>query len=97
MRYLGEYIDTVHKRLAPFEHWFLQTIGVDPQFKGKGYAGRLLRSMLARIDEEGLPCYLETLNEANVSLYEHFGFRVLEKSTIPGTNLTNWAMLREVQ
>ena len=96
MRYLGEYIDAVHKRLAPFEHWFLQTIGVDPQFKGKGYAGRLLRSMFARIDEESLPCYLETLNEANVPLYEHFGFRVLEKSTIPETRLTNWAMLREV-
>ena len=97
MRYLGEYIDAVHKRLAPFEHWFLQTIGVDPQFKGKGYAGRLLRPMFARIDEEGLPCYLETLDEANVPLYEHFGFRVLEKSTIPETKLTNWAMLREVQ
>jgi len=53
--------------------------------------------MFARIDEEGLPCYLETLNEANVPLYEHFGFRVLEKSIIPETKLTNWAMLREVQ
>ena len=97
MRDFGEYIDAVHKRLAPFEHWFLQIIGIDPQFKGKGHAGRLLRAMFARIDEEGLPCYVETLNEANVPLYEHFGFRVLEKSTIPETKLTNWAMLREVQ
>lgn len=29
-RYTGEYIDAVHKRLVPFKHWFLQTIGVDP-------------------------------------------------------------------
>ena len=95
MRYTGEYIDTVHKRLAPFKHWFLQTIGVDPQFKGKGYAGKLLHAMFTRIDEEGLPCYLETLDETNVRLYEHFGFKVIEKSTIPETKLTNWAMLRE--
>ena len=95
MRYTGEYIDTVHKRLAPFKHWFLQTIGVDPQFKGKGYAGTLLRAMFTRIDEEGLPCYLETLDETNVRLYEHFSFKVIEKSTIPETKLTNWAMLRE--
>ena len=95
MRYTGEYIDTVHKRLAPFKHWFLQTIGVDPQFHGKGYAGKLIRAMLARIDKEDLPCYLETLDEKNVRLYEYFGFRVIEKSTIPETNLTNWAMLRE--
>jgi len=97
MKYLGEYINVMHKRLAPFKHWFLQTIGVDPEFQGKGYAGKLLRPMLSRIDEEGLACYLETLDERNVLLYEHFGFRVVEKATIPKTSLTSWAMLREVQ
>jgi len=97
MRGLGQYIDAVHGRLAPFKHWFLQAIGVDPQFQGRGYAGRLLRQMLARIDEAGLPCYLETLEEQNVQLYEHFGFTVAEKSAIPETNLTNWAMLRKAR
>ena len=82
MKYPGEYIDTVHKRLAPLRHWFLQTIGVDPRFQGNGYAGKLLRAMFSRIDEEGLPCYLETVDETNVPLYERFGFRVVEKSTI---------------
>jgi ribosomal protein S18 acetylase RimI-like enzyme len=95
MRDVGEYIEKVHQRLTPFKHWFLQTIGVAPQFQGKGYAGMLLRAMLAKIDEEGLPCYLETLEEKNVSLYEHFGFRIVDKSDIPETGLTNWAMLRE--
>ena len=97
MRRLGEYIDAVHRRLIPFRHWFLQTIGVDPQFQGKGYAGKLLKPMFARIDEEGLPCYLETLDETNVPLYKHFSFKVIEKSTRPQTSLTNWAMLREGQ
>jgi hypothetical protein len=53
--------------------------------------------MLARIDEAGLPCYLETLEERNVRIYEHFGFTVAEESAIPETNLTNWAMLRKVR
>jgi len=97
MRHIGEHIDAVHQRLAPFKHWFLQTIGVDPQFQGKGYAGKVLRPMFFRIDEEGLPCYLETLDEQNVQLYEHFGFKVVEKATIPKTSLTNWAMLRDAQ
>ncbi len=97
MRGLGQYMDAVHDRLAPFKHWFLQAIGVAPQFQGKGYSGRLLRRMLARIDEAGLPCYLETLEEQNVGLYEHFGFAVIEESAIPETNLTNWAMLREAR
>jgi ribosomal protein S18 acetylase RimI-like enzyme len=97
MKHPGDYMDAVHERLAPFKHWFLQVIGVDPQFQGKGYAGKLLRPMLARVDGEGLPCYLETLEEKNVRLYEHFGFKMIEKSAIPETGLTNWAMLREAR
>jgi ribosomal protein S18 acetylase RimI-like enzyme len=96
LRTLGEHIDTMHKRLTPFRHWYLETIGVAPQFQGKGYAGKLLRPMLARLDKEGLPCYLDTNDERRVSLYEHFRFEVLDKSIIPGTDLTNWAMLRKV-
>jgi len=95
MRCLGKHLDSVHQRLTPFKHWFLQTIGIAPQFQGKGYAGKLLRPMLSRINEEGLPCYLETLDEQNVSLYEHFGFKIVDKSNVPETSLTNWAMLRE--
>ena len=97
LRYVGDSIDTVHKRLAPFKHWFLQELGVDPRFQGKGYAGRLLRPMLARLDEEGLPCYLETFDEENVRIYEHFGFKVLEEAPIPKTDLTNRAMLRDTR
>ena len=94
MKSLGQYIDSVHSRLAPFSHWFLQCIGVDHQFQGRGYASKLLRPMLKRIEEEGLPCYLETLEKQNVRFYEHFGFKVVEDSNVPGTNLTNWAMLK---
>jgi ribosomal protein S18 acetylase RimI-like enzyme len=97
IRHVGDFIDAAHKRLAPFEHWYLQAIGVDPLSQGKGYAGRLLRPMIARMDEERLPCYLETLVEKNVRLYEHFGFEVIEEAPIPRTNLTNWAMLRKAR
>lgn len=97
LRDFGQYIDAVHARLAPFRHIYLQSLGVDPDFQGKGHAGRLLRHMVARMDAAGLPAYLETLEEQNVRLYEHFGFTVVDKSIIPGTNLTNWAMLREAR
>ena len=97
MRNLGKYLDTVHSRLAPFEHWFLQSIGVDPRFQGNGYASKLIRTMLSRIDNGHLPCYLDTLQEQNVQIYRHFGFKVLEESNVPGTSLTNWAMLRDAR
>jgi len=95
MQAVGEYLDKVHERLAPFKHMYLQMIGVDPHHQGKGCAGKLIKPMLARFDEEKIPCYLDTLDEKNVSLYEHLGFKLIEESTIPGTPLTCWAMLRE--
>jgi ribosomal protein S18 acetylase RimI-like enzyme len=97
MQHPSCHMDAVHARLAPFEHWYLQAIGVAPRFRGEGYAGKLLRPMLARTDGEGLPCYLETLDEQNVGLYEHFGFKLIEKAGIPKTDLTNWAMLRQAR
>lgn len=94
MKFVGEFIDSMHMRLAPFRHWYLCVLGVDPQFQGKGYAGKLLRTKLARIAEEGMPCFLETMTEKNVSFYEHLGFRLIEKAAIPKTKIINYAMLK---
>lgn len=89
------YVSSVHERQAPFPHWYLFAIAVDPRFQGKGCGSRLLRPMLARIDEEHLPCYLETENEKNLPIYEHYGFKVVHDAIIPGTKVRQWAMLRE--
>ncbi|MFU8796912.1 MAG: GNAT family N-acetyltransferase [Dehalococcoidia bacterium] len=95
MDYPGGYIDAMHRRYAPFRHWFLLQIGVTPQMQGKGYAGKLMRPMLERMDADGLPCYTETMDQKNVTLYEHLGFRVMERLEIPRTDLTTWALLRD--
>jgi GNAT superfamily N-acetyltransferase len=90
-----EYSREVHQRRAPFPHMYLQLLGVDPVHQGKGYSGRLLRTMFDRIDREGLPCFLETQAEKNVAIYGHFGFRVVEEGLVPGSPVRSWAMLRE--
>jgi len=95
MANIGGFLDKAHKRLAPSEHCYLQTLGVDPEHQGNGYASKLLRPMFDRLDEERMPCYLDTLTEKNAQMYEHLGFKVLEKSDIPDTDITSWAMLRE--
>ncbi len=95
MKGLGQYLDARQSKLASFKHVYLQSLGVAAEFQGKGYAGRLLRHMLNRLDKAGMPCYLETLEEKKVCLYGHFGFVVVEESKVPGTSLTVWAMLRK--
>ena len=94
MSFVG-YLASVHKRHAPFKHWYLLGLAVNPDYQGKGYASTLLKAMFARIDKERLPCYLETQNEKNLPIYQHYGFKVVEESIVPDTQITNWAMLRE--
>jgi len=91
----NEYAAPMHKGHAPFSHWYLEFVGVEPMLHGKGYGGTLLKAMFARIDRELLPCYLGTTNEKNVVIYQHYGFKIVEEGTIPGTKVRHWAMLRE--
>ena len=93
-RVFGEYTASVRARCVSSRHWYLQLLGVDPAYQGKGFAGQLLRPMLARADREGVPCFLETQAEKNVAFYEHFGFTVAEAGIIPGSNMKSWAMVR---
>ena len=97
MRNIGDFLDGVHKKVTPFRHWYLEAIGVAPEHQGKGYASRLIRGMLSRVDDENLPCFLDTMDPKNVRIYERFGFKVVDESRIPGTPLTTWAMLRDKQ
>lgn len=88
------YSQKIHEKSAPFRHWYLAILGVDPCFQGKGYAGALLNYRLAQADRENLPCYLETDSEKNAALYEHFGFKIVEEFEMPEYNYTFRAMLR---
>lgn len=54
-----DFVFKTHHKLVPYRHWYFFNIGVDPNFQGKGYASNLIKPMLARIDKEHLPCYLD--------------------------------------
>lgn len=54
------------------------------------------RKLTAEADARGLPTYTETMTPANVGLYAHYGFQVMEAYRIPNTDLMQWAFLRPV-
>ena len=85
----------IHKSIIPNEHWYLQTLGVDPHHQGKGYGTFLIKHMFEKIDAQGLPVYLETSLEKNVKFYEKFGFNIKREMIIPETTVKEWFMLRE--
>lgn len=90
-----QYIKKKHEELAPFKHLYLAVLAVDPKHQGKGYASKLLNEMLSEIDNKGLPCYVETEGEKNVSMYRHFGFEVVDEFVVPDTTDKLVAMLRQ--
>lgn len=90
----AKYSTNVHKRHTPPQHWYFQLLGVDPVFQGKGYAGALIKPVLARMDKEHFSCYLETHEQENVPIFQRYGFTVVEEGTIPNSEITQWAMLR---
>ncbi len=86
----------IRNKFAPVPHLYLHNIAVKKSCQGKGFAGGLLRPILSRAAGDGIPCYLETQNPDNVPLYEHYGFKVVDESPVPGSKtVLNWAMLKE--
>jgi len=87
-------VDKLHKKHAAFPHYYLFFIGIDPAYRNKRVASRLIMPMLGWLDKKKLPCYLNTQNEKNIGLYEHYGFRVLEQLTLPDSGIVHTALLR---
>lgn len=88
------YMQRTHKRCIAGPHWYLWVLGVEPTQHGQGIGGALLRAGLERADADSLPCYLETMNPANVPLYQKFGFAIAHEDNIPGSKVHLWSMLR---
>jgi ribosomal protein S18 acetylase RimI-like enzyme len=85
-------IEARHPHEPP--HWYLSTLGTDPDQQGHGLGSALLADQLQRLDADALPAYLESSKERNVPFYERHGFAVTETVDLPdGPRL--WLMWRD--
>jgi len=77
-------------------HWYLAVLGTDPAHQGHGYGSAAMEPVLARADEEGIGCYLESSKESNVAFYRRHGFEVTESLDLAGGSGPRlWLMWRE--
>jgi ribosomal protein S18 acetylase RimI-like enzyme len=79
------------------EHWYLATLGTEPDRQGQGIGSALLRSVLERVDEQALPTYLESSKERNLPFYARHGFEVTGEIHTPSGGPTLWLMWREAK
>jgi ribosomal protein S18 acetylase RimI-like enzyme len=75
-------------------HWYLATLGTEPDAQGRGLGTAVLAPVLEGCDRDGVAAYLESSAERNVDYYARFGFRVSEVLRLPrGPRV--WAMWRD--
>lgn len=65
------------------EHFYLAVLGVVPDGQGQGLGSRLLQPVLEICDSDGVPAYLESSKESNISFYARHGFRVTREISLP--------------
>lgn len=75
--------------------WYLPLIAVDPAHQGSGLGAALMKEALKRCDEDGLPAYLESSNQRNISLYQRHGFEIMGEIQVGSSPIVT-PMLRPV-
>lgn len=70
---LGEFVGSHHPH--DVAHFYLFLLGAAEQ--GRGIGAAVIRPVLDRCDADGLPAYLESSSEQNLSFYARHGFRQL--------------------
>jgi GNAT superfamily N-acetyltransferase len=92
---LLDHFDSNHPRENP--HYYLSLLGTHPAHRGQGKGMGLLAANLARIDELGMPAYLESSNRANDHRYEGVGFVSVGEFAAPGGEPTVACMWRDAR
>ena len=72
-------------------------LAVAPEKQGHGYGGLLLQEAIAYAHSHRLMISLETHNEKNVALYQHFGFKIFGILERKPFDLKQYCMVREIQ
>lgn len=85
----------VEAHLPQGAYWYLHIAGCDPAHQGKGLGGAAIGGGLDRLATGRLPAYLETATEANLGLYQRYGFEVTAEWKVPRGGPTYWSMWRE--
>ena len=83
------------KKYTGHVDWYLYNLSVRQAAQGKGIASKLMKPMLQFCDDEKMIVYLETNKENNVSLYDHYGFRLRETNPVPGSSVQHYSMVRD--
>jgi GNAT superfamily N-acetyltransferase len=85
---------TVESNHPKAPHLYLAFVGLEPAMQGRGLGTALMKPILDRCDEEGLPAYLEASTPRSRACYLRQGFEVTEEFSFPKGGPPSWRMWR---
>jgi len=98
----GRWLPRLMRAIAALEsthpeepHYYLPFVGVAPEWQGRGLGAALIRPILDRCDQEGVPAYLEASTPRNRALYERHSFEVTEEFGLGKGSPPLWRMWRK--
>jgi GNAT superfamily N-acetyltransferase len=92
LRKWAYWLEETEKLRPKHPHYYLEYMGVEPAFQGRGLGSFLLEDLTRRADQAGAGSYLETATPRNMSLYQRFGFQAIAEKKIIG--VLTWFMWR---
>jgi GNAT superfamily N-acetyltransferase len=85
----------ISSKLPQERVWQLDSVAVDSSARGRGIASALIRHGLRRASDAGFATTLETGTAANVPIYEHLGFTVVDEADGPDGAPRTWLRRHE--
>ena len=87
-------IEQAAKRYRAANDGYLMAFATRLDKQGQRYGKPLLTALLNHLDASGESCYLETLEDKNIGLYQHFSFKLEGQMNSKMGNLTLFAKRR---
>ena len=81
------------KKYTNHNDWYCYNLCVKKNAQGKKISSKLMKPILNYFKLNNKMCFLETNSDYNVPIYEHFGFKIMEKTMVPNSNVVHYAML----
>jgi ribosomal protein S18 acetylase RimI-like enzyme len=101
LRVFGRGLARAQRGLAVMEsghprepHYYLDSLGVVPEWQGRGLGSALMAPVLERCDSERMPAYLNAGSPRSRELYRRHGFVVQEEFRLPDDGPPLWRMWR---
>ena len=78
-------------------HWYLSLLAVEQARQRDGVGSALMDHVLARVDAEHLPAYVENSKARNLEFYERHGFRTFKRLEFAPGGPYLWLMWRRAR